>query len=168
MNNKYFSDRQEKMIANYLGWKQVIGSGSRPFTPGDVGSYSWLGECKTHDTEKPTISFLKSHWLKICEEAFAKHRRPVLFKDNGTQKAENTWVLTNMSIFTPSLVNIIEGLKNTSTKGNSITFNLADAKTLYSKSAVDDKFNVFWFSWEGRNLAVMSLETFKDFIEENG
>ena len=36
MNNKYYSDRQEKMIADYLGWKQVVGSGSRPFTPGDV------------------------------------------------------------------------------------------------------------------------------------
>lgn len=167
MNNKYYSDRQEKMIANYLGWKQVVGSGSRPFTPGDVSTFNLLGECKTHDTEKPTIVFLKSHWLKICEEATAKHRFPVLFKDNGTQLAENTWVMLPLSTMDPTIVNIIDGLKNSSTKGSSLTFNIADAKVLYKQNFVDDKFNVFKFRWEGRDLAIMPLSTFRDFIEEN-
>ena len=154
------------MIASYLGWRQVIGSGSRPFTPGDVGAYSWLGECKTHDTEKPNIIFLKRHWLKICEEAAAKHRYPVIFTDNGTQRAENTWVITPMSVFDPSLVNIIEGLKNTSTKGTSLTFKLDDTKALYKSGAIDGKLNMFKFQWEGRDLAVTTLETFRDYIGE--
>ena len=166
-NNKIFSDRQERMIANYLGWKQVAGSGSRPFTPGDVNTYNFLGECKTHDTEKPTIVFLKSHWLKICEEAVAKHRFPVLFKDNGTQLAENTWVMTPLSMFNPDIVNIIDGLKNNSTKGNSVTFNLTDAKLLVKQNSVDGKFNVFKHNWENRDLAIMPLSTFRDFIEDN-
>ena len=167
MNNKYYSDRQEKMIADYLGWKQVSGSGSRPFAPGDVCEYQWLGECKTHDTEKSTISFLKSHWLKISEEAMAKHRRPILFKDNGTQRAENTWVMTAMSIFLPSIVNTIEGLKNTSTKGNSFTFNPSEARSLLYQKSDPTKYNVFSLQWEGQDLAVMPLSTFKNFIEED-
>ena len=167
MNNKYFSDRQEKMIASYLGWKQVAGSGSRPFTPGDVSAYQFLGECKTHDEEKPNIVFFKNHWLKICEEAAAKHRFPVLFKDNGTQRAENTWVMTPLSLFDPTIVNIIDGLKNTSRKGNSLTFNLSDTKSLYKENSASDKFNVFKIRWEDRDVAVMPLSTFRDFLEEN-
>lgn len=167
MNNKYYSDRQEKMIASYLGWKQVVGSGSRPFTPGDVNTYSFLGECKTHDDEKPNIVFFKNHWMKICEEAAAKHRFPVLFKDNGTQRAENTWVMTPLSLFDPAIVNIIEGLRNTSRKDKSLTFNLLDTKSLYKENSVADKFNVFKIRWEDRDIAVLPLSTFRDFIEEN-
>lgn len=165
MNNKYFSDRQEKMIAEYLGWHQVIGSGARPFTPGDVGSYAWLGECKTHDTEKSNISFLKSHWVKICEEAYSKHRRPILFKDNGTQRAENTWVMVTLNTFMPTTVNAISGLKNTSRKGLSFTFDLADAKHLYQANYIEGKFNVFKLVWNNQELAVMPLTVFKDFID---
>jgi hypothetical protein len=167
MNNKFFSDRQEKMIAKYLGWKQVVGSGSRPFSPGDVNTYQFIGECKTHDTEKTTISFLKSHWKKICNEATSSHKYPVLFKDNGTQLSENTWVMIPLGMLLPQIVNIIDGIKNTSTKGTSITFKLTDAKQLYKENFVDDKLNVFKFTWDNQDLAVMPLATFRDFIEEN-
>lgn len=153
------------MISEYLGWKQVGGSGSRPFTPGDVNSNDWLGECKTHDTERDKIIFFKQHWFKICEEARSKSRYPVLFVDNGTQLAKNTWVMTSLGVFDPSLVNIIEGVKNTSTKGNSLTFDLSDTKDLYKQKSVDGKFNVFTVHWD-KPLAVMPLETYKDFIEE--
>lgn len=165
-NNKFYSDRQEKMIAKYLGWGQVVGSGSRPFTPGDVNSYHWLGECKTHDTEKSNIVFLKRHWSKINEEAVAKGRFPVLFTDNGTQLYDNTWVMLPLSVFDSSIVNIIEGLKNTSTKGTSLTFNLADAKELYRKNSADGKYNMFKHTWDNRELAVIPLMTFRYFIEE--
>ena len=164
-NNKFYSDRPEKMIADYLGWKQVVGSGSRPFTPGDVGSYVWLGECKTHDTEKPNIVFLKRHWLKICSEADSRHRRPILFTDNGTQRSENTWVMLPLNVFSPTIVNIIEGLKNTSIKGTSLTFNLVDAKLLYRANSVPDKYNVFTIMWEERDLAIIPLSVFKEFCE---
>ena len=165
-NNKYYSNRQETMIAKYLGWYQVVGSGSRPFIPGDVNSCHWLGECKTHDTEKSNIVFLKKHWLKICEEAIAKRKFPVLFTDNGTQLSNNTWVMLPLSVFDPSIVNIIDGVKNTSFKNTSLTFNLADTTELYKKNRVDDKYNVFKIRWEERDLAVTTLSTFKDFIEE--
>ena len=165
-NNKYFSNRQESMIANYLGWKQIGGSGSRPFAPGDVNSYQWLGECKTHDTETTNIVFLKRHWLKICEEAWSKNRFPVLFVDNGTQLSQNTWVMAPLSLFDPAAINAIDGLKNTSTRGTSLTFDLADAASLYRQNTVADKFNVFRIFWD-RDLAVMPLSTFRSFVEEN-
>ena len=165
-SNKYYSNRQETMIAKYLGWSQVVGSGSRPFVPGDVNSCHWLGECKTHDTEKNNIVFLKRHWLKITEEAVAKRKFPVLFTDNGTQLYDNTWVMTPLSVFDPSIVNILDGLKNTSTKGTSLTFNLADTEELYKKNSADGKYNVFKIRWEDRDLAVMPLSTYRYFIEE--
>ena len=166
-NNKFYSDRQEKMIANYLGWKQVVGSGSRPFIPGDVSTFNWLGECKTHNTEKPTIVFLKSHWLKICEESAAKHRFPVLFKDNGTQLAENTWVMFPLSMISPEIVNIIDGLHNSSKGENTLTFNLADSKQLYSQQAIAARLNVFTINWGSRDIAIVPLSVFRDFLEDN-
>ena len=167
LNNKYFSDRQESMIANYLGWGQITGSGSRPAAPGDVKSSHWLGECKTHDTERSNIVFMKCHWLKIIGESAAKGRYPVLFVDNGTQRAENTWVMISIRIIDPSIVNIIEGLKNRATKGNSLNFDLAETAALYKSQAINNKVNVFTLSWEGRDLAVLPLSAFREFIEEN-
>lgn len=167
MNNKYYSNRQEKMIAQYLGWGQVVGSGSRPFTPGDVNEYRWLGECKTHDTERSNIIFMKCHWLKILGESMSKGRYPVLFVDNGTQLAKNTWVMVSLGLFDPTIVNIIDGLKNRATKGNSLNFDLAETKALYKSQSVKDKVNVFTIRWEGRDLAVLPLSVFGDFVKEN-
>ena len=166
LSNKYFSDKQEAMIADYLGWGQISGSGSRPFAPGDVRAEHWLGECKTHNTERPTVAFIKAHWFKIREEAAAKNRYPVLFVDNGTQQAQNTWVMTPVSLFDPTTLNVIEGPKNTSTKGNSLTFDLASTNILYKHEKVDNKITVFKIHWD-RDLAVMPLSTFKEFFEES-
>ena len=165
-SNKYFSDKQESTIAGYLGWSQITGSGSRPFAPGDLKEYQWLGECKTHTTERANIVFMKCHWFKIREEARAKCRYPVLFVDNGTQRKENTWVMTYIRLFSPETLNIIDGLKNTSTKGNSLTFNMEDADTLYRQNTKEGKFGVFKINWD-TELAVMPLSTFRDFVEEN-
>jgi hypothetical protein len=164
-NNKYYSNKQESMVADYLGWHQVGGSGSKAYAPGDVNSDNWLGECKTHDTEQAKIMFFKTHWFKICEEARAKGRYPALFVDNGTQVSQNTWVMVPLRVFDPAQINIIDGLKNTSTKKNSLTFEMLEAKDLYRKGQKDDKFNMFKITWE-RDLGVMPLSTFKDFVAE--
>lgn len=93
MNNKTCSSAQERMIAQSLCWQVVTGSGSRECYPGDVISDEWLGECKTHNSLVDTISFMKSHWMKISDEAASKFRFPVLFVDNGSQKIDHTWAL---------------------------------------------------------------------------
>jgi hypothetical protein len=165
MNNKYYSNRHEKMIAEYLGWKQISGSGARPFAPGDINADQWLGECKTHDTVKDNVVFHKNQWFKICEEAYSKGRLPILFVDNGTQLSKDTWVMIQFKLIPPEIVNIIDGLKNTSIKGNTLTFNQIDTKTLYQANTVSDKVNVFKIFWD-KELAVMPLETFQSFVQE--
>ena len=62
------------MVANLLGWKQVSGSGSRPFHVGDVVSEEWLGECKTHTTITDKITFKSSVWNKIRIESKSCNR----------------------------------------------------------------------------------------------
>lgn len=96
---KYYSSKQEKMIAEYLGWKQVSASGARRFNPGDIISDRFLCECKTHENFVDRIEIPKATWEKISSEAFSVFRIPVLFIDNGTQKAENTWFVTPKKFF---------------------------------------------------------------------
>lgn len=96
MSTKDFSSLQEKRIANYLGWKVVSGSGSRPCAPGDVKSDNWLGECKTHVTVWNTWTFLDSVWKKLSDEAMSQFKFPALFVDDGSQQIEMTWCLVPM------------------------------------------------------------------------
>ena len=102
LTKKQASDKQEKAIAKYLGWKQVKGSGARPTFTGDVESSTWLGECKTHVTPNHKIHFEVKVWKKICEEATAKFRSPVYFSDDGSQKLEKTFVMFSSTATFPN------------------------------------------------------------------
>lgn len=93
MSTKDFSNKQEKMIASYLGWKQVSGSGSRPTVTGDVIGDEWLGECKTHTTRGHRILFDVKVWEKIVGEASAKFKQAAYFVDDGSQRSDKTWVM---------------------------------------------------------------------------
>lgn len=90
---RYFSDRQEKRIANALGWDVVSGSGNQDFHPGDLIGPNWLGECKTHVTSGQKIKFDLKVWQKICAEAESKFRYPALIVDDGTQVNSHAWVM---------------------------------------------------------------------------
>ena len=93
INNKLYSDRQEKLIANYLDWKQVSGSGARPLHPGDIVCDEWIGECKTHITSGHHIVFNFYVWDKLAEEAISQFKNPALFVDDGSQTIDKTFVL---------------------------------------------------------------------------
>ena len=166
MNNKIFSNRQEKMVADYMGWKVVSGSGARPFDPGDVVNSHCLVECKTHDTEQTNIVFRKTHWTKISLEARSKNRYPVLITDNGTQKSNYTWVLTSTKFLGSSDANSIDGLANTSSKGTTITFKHDAALSLFNSNYIRGKVNYLSETWDNDLLAIMPLEEFKNFYEE--
>lgn len=97
MSTKDYSNKQEHMIADYLGWNVVSGSGARDFNPGDIFSPFWLGECKTHTKVSDKIKIYNSHWIKIQEEAKSVFKVPALFVDNGTQKSNNTWVVFDIN-----------------------------------------------------------------------
>ena len=166
MNNKTFSSRQEKMVADYMGWKVVSGSGARPFDPGDVVNSQCLVECKTHDTEQANIVFKKKHWEKISLEARSKNRYPILITDNGTQKSTNTWVLTSVRFVGNGDTNRIDGLVNTSSKGTTITFKHDSAMSLFNTNYINGKVNYLAETWNNDLLAIMPLEEFKKFYVE--
>ena len=88
---KFYSNKQENMIANLLGWSVVSGSGAAAGHPGDISSDDWLGECKTHISPGKQIVFYSDTWSKIVEEATSKFKYPVLFVDDGSQTTYNTW-----------------------------------------------------------------------------
>lgn len=104
MDKKYYSTKQEKMIADFLDWRTVSGSGSRHTYPGDVVSDSWLGECKTHVKPNQKISFNYSVWKKIVDEAASQFKHPVLFCDDGTQLKSHTWCMFPSNITHPLLM----------------------------------------------------------------
>lgn len=155
---KFYSDKQEKMVASYLGWRQVTGSGARPNHPGDVISDSWLGECKTHATKKKTVVFILDFWDKIADEAASRFKRPALFVDDGTQKAENTLVMIKCS---SSLTSLVDRLYVYEEKTGSISLPLSRFK--------DTPFHVFQLKRHMKfTYCIMPLATFKSYIEQVG
>lgn len=107
-STKYYSSIQESLIAKYLDWDVVTGSGARDCHPGDIVSNEWLGECKTHVSAGKKITFNWDVWNKISNEASAKFRFPVLFVDDGSQKLANTWCLFPYHLLACSSSTIIE------------------------------------------------------------
>lgn len=107
MSNKTYSDKQEKMIADYLDWKQVSGSGARPHAAGDIEGDTWLGECKTHTSSGNKILFDIKVWNKIVDEASSKFKSPAYFVDDGSQKISRTWVMF-MSTQLSSLYTVVD------------------------------------------------------------
>ena len=167
MNNKYYSERQEKMVANYMGWRVVPGSGARPFTPGDVNSYNFLVECKTHTTETHNVAFYKKHWVKIQTEARSKYRRPVLITDNGTQLAEYTWVAIPLQILPIDNANAINCNLNQTPSDNTIVFAHSDALEMFKNSRKDDvAVNYLLLGFGDDEVAVMPLEEFRHFYRQ--
>ena len=144
---KVVSRRQEKMIADYLSWNTVPGSGSRGTRPGDIHSDEWLGECKTHVTAQPTIIFLFSYWEKIREEATAKFLLPALFVDRGHQTLDDVWVL-----FKNTFDDVTVTSEHIKVNNRSVSF---DPKLLNSSSM---------YEIDPTGLAVASLSYFKSHV----
>ena len=165
MNNKESSSKQEKMVADYMGWKVVSGSGARPFDPGDVANSQCLVECKTHNTEQKNVVFRKTHWKKISKEARSVNKYPILITDNGTQKSKNTWVMLPRNVLTSKIVNGLLVFINTSTSGNTITFNQSTAYSTFEAFYNDKIINFFEQAWEDEKVAIMPLEEFRKFYQ---
>lgn len=169
MATKDYSSKQEKMIAYYLNWRVVSGSGAAPCVPGDVISYSWLGECKTHTSEKADIAFLDSWWQKIKEEAIVKHRNPVLFVDNGTQKADCTWCLFSLA----TLNGKVHEEKSLKIKKNAVNvkFNHLEMRREYRRMNTDRDVIIVFTSKIGKSnpdeiVGILPLEVFASLFEE--
>lgn len=101
---KHYSNKQESIVSEYLGWKRVSASGARPFDKGDIASDAWLCECKTHtataSTKTNSYKVLLSVWRKICMESMSSMRRPLLVIDDGSQKIERQVAVVAMQFYT--------------------------------------------------------------------
>ena len=154
MSTKSYSDKQEKLIANYLGWSQVVGSGSRPTFTGDVISDNWLGECKTHVEPNHRISFSISVWNKIVAEASAKFKQPAYFVDDGSQKEERTWVM----FMARELSSRFNSVEYPYTINNTTTFKHGEMK------ARTPDMTIYTLHFGDYDVMICSLETFYNII----
>lgn len=88
---RYYSNKQEKDVANELNGKQQVNSGATPFYKGDVRTDDLLIECKTCTSEQKSFT-IKKEWLDtIKKEALVDAKIPVLAFNFGTK--ENYYVL---------------------------------------------------------------------------
>lgn len=86
-STKYASNKQEKRVAKEIGGKQVVASGSKWGSKGDVRGDLFLIECKT--TRRKFYTLNLSTWLKIQREAIKDGiRTPLMCIDleNGKTK----------------------------------------------------------------------------------
>lgn len=152
MATKDYSIKQEKMVADYLGWECVVASGARPCHPGDIISDYWMGECKTHVTTGNRVRFNFKEWEKICDEAMSRGKFPVLFSDDGSQKDKNTWCMINTK--TAPLESIPPA-----------TTQVISKQSLYLTSEFmemcdNSELKILRFDFNGRDVLVMRLSTF--------
>ena len=68
---RYYSKKQENLIAKELGGKRQPNSGAAMFAKGDVQLDNWLIEAKTKTSPSESMTIKKSWLEKNEEEAFA-------------------------------------------------------------------------------------------------
>lgn len=93
---RYFSDLQEKSVANAVGARQTKNSGATPFQKGDCltsGKNSFLIECKTKTSHSNSISIKKEWFAKIKEEAFSMNKEHSVLVFNFGPGEENHYVI---------------------------------------------------------------------------
>lgn len=156
---KYYSSRQERAIADYLGWDVVSGSGSRAFNPGDVRSENYLGECKTHTDCIEKIVVSTKVLDKIFDEAKSVFKTPVLFTDNGMQQISNTWCIVP-EVCLPETYTSIESslVKKSKTR---ISFDHNAVKEYYKMGT----HNFIGVIFGSKRLVIVPLDVFKTIID---
>lgn len=156
----------ENLVAGYLGWKVISGSGSRPGLPGDLSSDDWLGECKTHCTAHQPISFKFSVLNKICTEAFSRHKYPVLFVNDGSQTIDGTWCMFPLRVFPKSIPNRCE--VPTFVNRSSVGFDCDIGYQVYNSRIGEKNLGVFIvgiYLPKKTEYGICPLEVFKQFLE---
>ena len=160
MSTKDFSNAQEWMVSNYLGWNRVSGSGGATCTAGDVISDKFLGECKTHETEGSKVVFRQDVWSKIQNESMVFGRIPVLIVDDGTQEWRRTYCLINppadSSILPKDEFHVMKFDVNFK---KHLSF---DPDKLYNKFKKKDN-AIYVVPWFDGNVWLMKLQTFNEY-----
>ena len=88
---RYYSNKQEKAVADTFKGRTQINSGATPFYKGDVKNDIFLFECKTCTEQRKSFS-IKKEWLDVIRrEAFEDRRFPVLAFNFGDE--ENYYII---------------------------------------------------------------------------
>lgn len=92
---RYYSKRQERKVAKYVGGKRQPNSGATPFYKGDVVTDQFLIECKTKTKDSSSITLKEDWFLKNEEEAFAMGGKyPALCFDFGPSANKRYYVIS--------------------------------------------------------------------------
>lgn len=91
---RYYSGKQEKVVANKLKGRCQNNSGATTFQKGDIIAGDWIIECKTKTSESKSFG-IKKEWLdKIKEEAISMNKyHSALCFDYG-DSGERYYVIT--------------------------------------------------------------------------
>lgn len=166
-STKYFSEKQEKLVAKQLGGFTIGLSGAGPANPGDVKTYDWLIECKTHTEPDHPIFFDLSVWKKIEDEAMAMHRKPVLIVDDGSQKVEKTWCLcraANLNMGKVITIDLpVKIRKNISCKEDKLAETLRENTKRYLGEFYQG--GAYFTEWDSQDVVVMPLKLFSELFE---
>lgn len=159
---KFYSTKQEHMIASTLGWSVVSGSGAAAGHPGDISSDDWMGECKTHTSPGKKIVFYSAVWDKISEEAASKFKYPVLFVDDGSQTKGNTWCLFDYLPVQPTYCEVFPYPHAVRTN---ISFDSDKLRTYLKEcTPVDESKCILSVTLNNKKLGICSLNTFANFF----
>ena len=90
---RYFSTKQEKMVAKMVDGKRTANSGAAKLTGGDVYTQDTLYECKTVMSPVKLYSVKKAVLDKVRQEAFALHKRNYAMVFNFEPDGECFYVL---------------------------------------------------------------------------
>lgn len=107
MNNKKYSNKQEKVVAKTLKGKKQANSGATAFNKGDILTDKFCIECKTSITKKKSISIKKS-WLNgLKEDAFAMNKGyyALCFNFGGEEETNENYYIINQKTF--KLLNLL-------------------------------------------------------------
>lgn len=167
-NTKYYSDMQEKRVAQFLGWKQVSGSGARAGRPGDVEGERFLGECKTHTKPGAKLHFNRRVWNKLSDEAMVRFRSPILIVDDGSQNINHTWCMfTRLHPEVNISMNNVKEVEFKKQRGANINISYPDLCVMYQdifgQYGITD--GIFITKFDGATVAMCPLTVFKSIME---
>ncbi len=90
---RYYSNRQEKYVANKVDGYQTANSGATRFKKGDISCPDILIECKTSVTEKNSFSVKKDILDKLKQESFAMGKDNYVLVFNFGPDTKNYYIL---------------------------------------------------------------------------
>ena len=165
---KFYSQKQEDIVAKALRGYRIGGSGAAPGVPGDVKTYDWLVECKTHMESGKNIFFDLDVWNKVQNEAMAMHKKPVLIVDDGSQSLDKTWCLcrsANLNLSSTIVAEFPKVIrKNITASSTALTTALKKLAKEYPQEIYEHA--AFYANWGGQEVTILPLSEFKELFEK--